>query len=239
MNNKCVWLIGTGVMARDYVKVLKHLETSFLVIGRRDSTARKFEKMTGCKVMSGGLENFLSISPEIPSHVIVAVNVENLYQITKLLLEYGVKNILVEKPGAMNKKQLKDLTSFSKKKGANVLIAYNRRFYASVLKAKEIIVTGLDITSFHFEFTEWSHIIENLDKPKDVKEKWFLANSTHVIDLAFFLGGKPKKLCTFVSGNLDWHPASSVFAGAGMSDNGALFSYHANWESAGRWGVEI
>ena len=30
-----------------------------------------------------------------------------------------------------------------------------------------------------------------------------------------------------------------MFAGAGISQNGALFSYHANWEAPGRWVVEI
>ena len=42
-----------------------------------------------------------------------------------------------------------------------------------------------------------------------------------------------------MAGGLDWHPKASIYAGAGVSENGALFSYHANWESAGRWGVEI
>ena len=72
-----------------------------------------------------------------------------------------------------------------------------------------------------------------------MKEKWFLGNSTHVVDLAFFLGGKPKELCSFTSGSLDWHTTSSTFSGAGISENNALFSYQANWESAGRWSVEV
>jgi hypothetical protein len=30
-----------------------------------------------------------------------------------------------------------------------------------------------------------------------------------------------------------------VFVGSGITEDGVLFSYHANWESAGRWGVEV
>jgi hypothetical protein len=30
-----------------------------------------------------------------------------------------------------------------------------------------------------------------------------------------------------------------VFCGAGVTDRGALFSYQANWQSAGRWSVEL
>ncbi|HEY1097942.1 MAG TPA: gfo/Idh/MocA family oxidoreductase, partial [Myxococcota bacterium] len=35
------------------------------------------------------------------------------------------------------------------------------------------------------------------------------------------------------------HPAASRFVGAGVTDRGATFSYGANWESGGRWGVEV
>ena len=40
---------------------------------------------------------------------------------------------------------------------------------------------------------------------KEVKARWLLANSTHVIDLAFFLIGLPKKdyFSTFNSGSID------------------------------------
>ena len=95
------------------------------------------------------------------------------------------------------------------------------------------------VTSFNFEFTEWSHVISPLKKGEGEKEKWFLGNSTHVVDLAFYLGGSPKDLSSYTSGGLDWHPSASIFCGAGISNLGALFSYTANWESAGRWGVEI
>ena len=70
---------------------------------------------------------------------------------------------------------------------ANVYIAYNRRFYASVLEAKRRIDEDGGLSSFIFEFTEWSHSITNLDKTKFQLNNWFIGNSTHVIDAAFFL----------------------------------------------------
>ena len=60
-----------------------------------------------------------------------------------------------------------------------------------------------------------------------------------MIDLAFYLGGKPSEISTYSTGGLSWHPSSSIFSGSGISDKGALFSYKANWESAGRWSLEI
>jgi len=237
MNN--IWLIGAGGMAQDYIKVLKELEKKITVIGRGEETAIKCKEVTGCEVLVGGLTSFLKTNPKICSHAIVSVGVEKLYETTKELLAYGIKNILVEKPGAMNENQFKELNELTNKNDANVLIAYNRRFYASVLKAQDIINEDGGVTSFNFEFTEWGHVIAPLKKAEGVKKKWFLANSTHVVDMAFYLGGLPKEISCFTSGTLDWHPSASVFSGSGISDKNALFNYQANWESAGRWSVEI
>ena len=236
---KNIWLIGAGEMALDYINVLNDLEYEFRVIGRGRESAAKCQEATACSVEVGGLNQYLESKPIKCSYAIVAVGVEKLYETTKMLLEYGIKNILVEKPGAMAKFEFKDLTKKADEKNANVLVAYNRRFYASTLKAQDIIKKDGGVTSFNFEFTEWAHIVEPLIKGAGVKEKWFLGNPTHSIDLAFYLCSKPKEMCSFSSGSLSWHTSSSIFSGAGVSENGALFSYQANWESAGRWSVEV
>lgn len=226
-------------MAVEYAKVLNNLEVSYLTIGRSMNNALSFKEKTGCEVISGGLSNFLDQKPGIPEYAIVATGVEALAETGMELIQAGVKNILCEKPGGINSMEIDKLSDYAKEKKANVLLAYNRRFYSSVEKALEIIQQDGGVSSFHFEFTEWSHVIEPLVKGKGVKENWFLANSTHVADLAFFLGGKPKEIKCFTSGSLRWHPSASVFAGAGVSESGALFSYQANWDAPGRWAVEI
>ena len=231
---KDIWLIGAGGMAQDYIKVLKNLDAKFTIIGRGEESAKRCEDIAKCEVKRGGLTLFLKENPTLCTHAIVSVGVEKLYSTTKELLEYGVKNIMVEKPGAMTQNEFEELNILSKKKNANVLIAYNRRFFASTLKAQKIIDQDGGVTSFNFEFTEWAHEIETLTKAKGVKEKWFLANSTHVVDMAFYLGGLPTKINCFTSGTLNWHPSASIFTGSGISDKNALFSYQANWQSAGR-----
>ncbi len=237
--NKNIWLIGSGGMAIDYVKVLQGLGLEFSIIGRGQQSAKACEEVTGCDVITGGLAGYLATKSAVPTHAIVAVGVEKLHETTLQLLDYGVQYILVEKPAGLNKSEVEAVYLKAKEKNARVCVAYNRRFYASVLKAREIINEDGGVTSFNFEFTEWAHEIEKLNKAVGVKERWFLGNSTHVVDLAFYLGGKPKEICTFTSGLLAWHPAASIFSGAGVSENGALFSYQANWESAGRWSVEM
>jgi len=236
---KKVWLVGASVMAQDYIKVLKALDVTLTVIGRGEENANICAENMSCDVLSGGIDNFLSSQPILCDAAIVAVGVEALFETTKKLLELGVKSILVEKPGALSKDAFVILNALAKEKDATVYIAYNRRFFASVLKAKEIIKQDGGVTSFNFEFTEWSHMIEGIEKAAGVKEKWFLANSTHVVDMAFYLGGLPQEIQCYTAGSLAWHPSASNFSGAGVSETGALFSYQANWESAGRWSVEI
>ena len=57
--------------------------------------------------------------------------------------------------------------------------------------------------------------------------------------MAFFMGGWPQKITALKTGRLKWHPDGSIFVGIGISGKKAPFSYHANWESAGRWSIEI
>lgn len=238
-NNIKVLIVGAGNMATEYDKVIKAMGISPVVVGRGEANAKKFESLTGTSVIRGGVERALNCINQIPTHAIVVVGVEQLMAATMTLLDKGIKNILVEKPAGMSKEEIEKISNAALAKDANVYVAYNRRYYASVSKALEIIYEDGGVTSFHFEFTEWSHTIRTLDKEPGVKEAWFLANSTHVVDLAFFLGGEPKDISSFVQGGIDWHPNGSVYAGAGRTYNDALFSYHANWEAPGRWAIEI
>ncbi len=235
-----VLVVGAGKMAIEYAKVLKALGIKFSTVTRGLAKAEAFETVTGTKVFPGGLEIFFSEAKESDfTHAIVAVSIESLAHSCKVILDKEIKNILLEKPGSKSISELSALIEEVKKANAQVFIAYNRRFYASVAAAKEIICKDKGVQSFHFEFNEFSQQVAALNKPMDIKQIWFLANSTHVADMAFFLGGKPALISSFASGSLPWHNAASIFAGAGKSISGALFTYNANWHAPGRWGIEI
>lgn len=233
-----VWLIGAGTMAQDYVKVLEALSTQIHVIGRGEQSASQFLEKTGLPVVSGGVGKYLAQSPSLPDAAIVCVGIETLASTCIQLIEAGVKRILVEKPAALDTAEIVSLNSTAAKAGAAVYVAYNRRFYSATLHAKRLIEEDGGLLSCNFEFTEWGHEIENLVKAPGVKEKWFLGNSTHVVDLAFYLAGVPRQLSCYTAGSLPWHTSASVFAGGGITERGVLFSYQANWGAPGRWGVE-
>ncbi len=233
-----LWLIGAGVMAQDYAKVLHGLGQDFEVIGRSAVSAERFQSVTGHAVREGGLTDALVVSGA-PDQAIVVVGVEHLADVAIELIEAGTRRLLVEKPGGLNMAQIRALQQAAIKHNATVLIAYNRRFYASVALARELIAEDGGATSCIFEFTEWSHVIAPLTKGRGVKEAWLMANSTHVIDLAFHLCGFPKVWQGWHGGSLDWHPSAARFSGAGITEQGVFYSYHADWEAPGRWGVEV
>jgi predicted dehydrogenase len=220
--------------------VLKALGVSPVIVGRGDKSASSFEEKSGTVVSRGGIKKWLN-THDVGSNdkAIVAVGVEALFETASALIGGGIRSILLEKPGALKLSELEKLGALAGEAGAKVFIAYNRRFFASVRAARNIIKADGGVSSFSFEFTEWSHVIAPLVKGPGVKEKWLMANSTHVIDLAFFLGGRPSEIECHVAGGNDWHPAGTRFAGSGVSVEGALFTYSANWDAPGRWGVEI
>lgn len=232
-----ILLVGTGYMAKEYAKVLKAQKVNFTVVGRSQKSANLFKNEMSIDAVFGGIEKWLEYNP-VPQKAIVVTTEDQLGVVTRNLINSGCKTILVEKPGGLNANDIKKVADLAKRKKSNVYVGYNRRFYASTQKALEIIKKE-GVKSFIFDFTERSYVIEKLPQSDKIKNNWFLQNSTHVIDMAFFLGGKPTKITTYNQGGLKWQPVSSIYAGAGISDRKALFSYHANWESAGCWSIEI
>ena len=237
---KKVFLVGTGQMAVDYSAVLKDQNYDTTVIGRGEKSAIKFESITGVKAFVGGFQEYLK-NKRLPekAYVIIATGTEALMPSLVLALHAGAYRVLIEKPAAISIEELIENEEKLKPYSDKVFVAYNRRFYSSVIEAQRMIKEDGGLRTMHFEFTEWAHKIEPLTKAPGVKENWFFANSTHVVDLAFYLAGNPSQWQTYSRvGNLKWHSKTN-FTGAGITVNGVLFSYLSNWESAGRWAIEL
>lgn len=234
-----IWLIGAGPMAIDYAKVLDAQSRSFMCITRSEQSASSFISETGIRAFVGGLQKFLLSEPDIPEHAIVATDILTLCQVIELLIRYGIKSILVEKPAGLNIDEIEHTQKLVKQYQAKLFVAYNRRFYAAIIAAQKMIAEDGGVTSLNFEITEWAHVIEGLNITTEIKQNWFMANTSHVVDLAFYLGGRPKKISCFTGGAVSWHPNAAMFAGAGVTESDALFSYHGNWNAPGRWSIDI
>ena len=105
--NKSIWMVGTGNISYDYIKVLKDLNCEIVAIGRSKSSCDSFNKVTGIYAHNGGLLSFLEGRPDKADYAIVATNESQLCDVTNSLIKYGIKNILVEKPAALTLKDLR------------------------------------------------------------------------------------------------------------------------------------
>ena len=238
LNSIDVVLVGAGPMAIDYAKVLKHLGVGFTVVGRSREGIANFQEQTGVIGVSGGISNWETKDTKINCGII-AVNCEALKKTAIELMNLGIRKILLEKPAGLTSKEIHAISEHASKTKTQIFVGYNRRFYSSVMKAQKLIEEDKGVSSFNFEFTEWCDQVPDHLKRSETGKNWFLANSSHVLDTAFYLGGEPEKFYSYTSGGNDWHSKATVFAGAGIAQSGALFSYQANWDAPGRWKIEI
>lgn len=238
MTQSSLWLVGAGGIALDYARVLTALGQSFEVVGRGNKSAIQFEYAMKRPVKRGGIDAVLH-GNVAPDSAIVAVGIENLTTTAISLVKAGTKRILLEKPGGLKPDEIQLLQRTTYASNAEVLIAYNRRFYGSVQQAQRFIAEDEGILSLRFDFTEWSEAIRSSPQPQSIKNSWLIANSSHVIDLAFYLAGKPLNWKSWHAGSLDWHPSAARFCGAGITEKGVLFSYISDWQAPGRWGIEL
>lgn len=171
--------------------------------------------------------------------MILAIDASQLSDVACFLMDHDVSNLLVEKPGGITRKDFEQMMQKAAETSSSVYIAYNRRFYESVMQAERIIEEDGGVQSFHFEFTEWPHTVLKSGLPQETIDKWLLCNSSHIIDLAFYLGGLPREYASFTGGNAPWTKEKIRYSGAGVSEHGALFDYFANWDAPGRWKVEM
>lgn len=231
-------MIGAGPIARAHARAALAIGCEPIVIGRGSRNAEEARKETGLSVAHGGLASWLSKNPEPCEAAIVACDIESIPEVISALIGVGVRRILVEKPGGVDAAAIASISNAAKASSADIFVAYNRRFLPSTERVRELIDEDGGVSSFSFEFTELSKVVESTGHSPRVKANWFLANSSHVVDLAFFLCGRPAAMRSLANGSLPWHPAAR-FAGCGHTLSGALFHYGADWTSAGRWGVEI
>ena len=238
-----ILIIGSGYIAQEYLKVISNLKINCVVVGRGEFNLKKTkEKYPNYEYFSGGIEKYLNQNLIIGfTHFINLVNIQHCLKVTQFLLNHGAKNILLEKPGGLNINELSIVNNYANSVNAKVFIAYNRRFFESINKLIDLSNKDGGIQNIHFEFTEWVHAINKDDFSKDELEKWIISNSSHVIDTVFYLIGLPKEMTIHTSGDniIEWHKSGSVFVGSGLSENNIPFSYNTNWNSAGRWAIEV
>lgn len=236
-HDKSALIIGGSEISRQYAVGLKKLGIDEIsIIAKRGEYISEFCNEHKIRLYKGGFENHIS-SIEQKDITIVAPPIPDTINATRMAIENNQKNILIEKPGSLYFNELESLSkSFPE---IDIRVAYNRLAYPNFYKLKELVKNEGGITSCRFTFTERLGTMDfKKDKP-EVYHRWGISNSLHVITMAFELIGMPEEIHCYQYGNLEWHPSGSIFVGSGISNEKIPFSYHADWGSGGRWGIEV
>ncbi len=229
-------LVGTGNIAFEYAKALKQIGERFTTMGNSDPGCERWaerlnvEQIPYKMIQSGGVSASAVLSQKDRQHAIVAIPINEQYETVKRLVALGVRNILVEKPAVLYSIQARALDYLARAAGVDVRVAYNRRFYCSSQMAKDVIKQD-GLAGLRFCFGEDMHAVKASSHPDNVKRKWILANSSHVIDLAKWLCG-------------GWHIAAchapGVLSGSGTAaQQEAPVSYLTDYSRDTRWAIQF
>lgn len=234
---KSVLIIGGGRIAQQHALACLRMNVKDItIISKTGDNVTKFCNKYKIKSLMGGFESNLN-NLEEKDLTIIVTPISILLETAKSALNHGQKTILIEKPGSIYYKEL--LTLHEKIKSEKVRVGYNRLVYPSLHKLFQLVKNDGGISSCRFTFTE---ILDRIDFQKDIPEiynRWGISNSLHVISMIRELIGSPKEIFAKRYGKLDWHKTGSIFVGNGISEKNIPFSYHADWEAGGRWGIEV
>jgi len=235
--DKSILLVGAGSMARQYAIALSKMKIKDVtIISQSQEKAIQLGKEFNFQSMGGGIEKNIHGLKKMDL-VIIATPVNFLLQAANLAIQSSQDNIMIEKPGSL---YYKELISFSDKlENQNVKVAYNRLYYTNFHKLKELLLKDGGITSCRYTITERVYTFDFDKADADTYTRCGIGNSLHVISMVHELIGMPKEISTYQFGKFEWHPSGSIFVGSGISKNDIPFSYHADWNSSGGWGIEV
>lgn len=236
-SDKTAMIIGGSEISRQYVLALLKLGLKDItVIAKTGDYISEFCKENKINLLTGGFEKNIS-SIENVNITIVAPPIPQTVSATKIAIENGQKNILMEKPGSLYHQELSSMGRLFS--SLDIRVGYNRLVYPNYHKLKDLVKSEGGITSCRFTFTERLGTINFEKDEPEVYKRWGISNSLHVITMAFELIGMPEEIHPYQYGSIDWHPSGSIFVGDGLSKQNIPFTYHADWGSGGRWGIEV
>jgi len=178
-----VAVIGLGYWGPNWVRVLRQLQCAERIVccdfakPRRDSVRNAYPEVE----LTDRVESVLDDAGI--EAAIVATPVGTHYELAHRLLSAG-KSVLVEKPLAMETRQVSDLVELARRGSRTLMVGHTFEYSAPVLKAAEIINSGELGEIFYI-----SSVRANLGLfQRDINVAWDLA--THDISIILMLLGR-------------------------------------------------
>ena len=191
MNKHGIAIIGTGNNARAHLQaVLSNSKARLVAMCTNDPEQGKAlaaENNVRCEIYTD-LERMLS-DPEIGTVLICTPNNLHAYQAT--LAAQAGKNILIEKPVALNLDELRTMEKAIKQSGVITMVSFVLRWNPYLRIAKKLITDGAVGNMFLVETTYWHSTPRAAPghwmTTKEVAGSVFLMGGCHALDTARWL----------------------------------------------------
>ncbi|MDH5716861.1 MAG: Gfo/Idh/MocA family oxidoreductase [Spirochaetia bacterium] len=138
-------------------------------------------------------DNFEDIFNQINTDILIISSTTNTHSnILQTAMVKNIPHIIVEKPIVMNKEHVKQIRKLSKESKSKIWINYERRFHPVYNKILKIIEENQLGHVYHYRGILASKASELFIKNQT--EGLLLHDTTHILDLAFYLFGRGKLL---------------------------------------------
>ncbi|MFZ2202570.1 MAG: Gfo/Idh/MocA family oxidoreductase [Microgenomates group bacterium] len=200
-------LVGAGGMGKRWARVVGQIKSATLVavvdkdLAKAETLARQ---VPNCRAFARW-QNV--IADQSVSALIVATPHKFLAPISIAALKNG-KHVLCEKPGGINSRQIKQVTTLAQRQHLTYMVGFNHRYHPAFLKARQLFNKGTigDLIFIRARYgfggrpgyeKEW-----RLDKKLSGGGE-LMDQGVHMIDLALSFMGPVKDVCGFAQ-NTFW-----------------------------------
>lgn len=135
-------IVGCGLIGRKRAAALLEVSGTRLAYSCDLDPARAADLAVGHRGCTPVTDFHVALADIAVDAVIVATVNSSLAPIALAAATAG-KHVLVEKPGALGSRQLRDVREAADRSGSRVRIGYNHRFHPALLKAREIVDSGV------------------------------------------------------------------------------------------------
>ena len=229
-----VALVGAGLMAREYMKLLQGSKY-FEPVGFFSRGKARAEALSG----DFGLPFFGSIDSlhrhAAPDGLIVAVNEASTRQVLLEAFKFDW-SVLVEKPAGYDLDDARIILE-SAPPTQKIFVALNRRNYESTLKASGYLKESERRFVRVQDQQNIRELVTSYGVSPESAEKYMYSNSVHLIDyFSIFCRGEVLRVEPIVA----WNPSKpGVLISFIEYSSGDIGLYEATWSGPGPWAVSI
>ena len=228
-----IGFIGCGDIAHFHADVLIHLGHKISCVSSRPNSnnIKIFQKKYSIESVYSDWEEMLN--QEYVDAIWVVTGWSNIDEILLKVLSYNTP-VFFEKPVALSVEKIESAIKNYPHMLNKVQIGYNRRFYDFIPYIKNKL-TNIEIKSIEVNIPESAAWI----KDELLIKNLFLQNSSHVIDLLYYLLNEPKIKVDYIYRNCTNNKLPGGY-NALMSINQTIpIHLISNWESPSNFGIRF